>query len=218
MKCPHCRISFRDEPTETLVGSDAQGSWSVVKRLCPSCNRLILSLKTGRTDFIRHKGEYIDTDVETFVYPRAASRPACAPEVPKGLAEDYQEASLVIADSPKASAALSRRCLQHLLREHAGVKKANLVNEIQEVIDSRSLPTPLAGAIDAIRNTGNFAAHPAKSSTTGEIIEVEPGEAEWNLDVLEMLFDFYFVQPALLAQKREALNKKLSAAGKPPMK
>jgi hypothetical protein len=32
------------------------------------------------------------------------------------------------------------------------------------------------------------------------------------------LFDFYFVQPEVLKKKREALDKKLADAGKPPMK
>lgn len=44
------------------------------------------------------------------------------------------------------------------------------------------------------------------------------GEAEWLLDVLEALFDFYFVQPATLRAKKDALNKKLKEAGKPPIK
>jgi len=76
----------------------------------------------------------------------------------------------------------------------------------------------LADAIDAIRNIGNFAAHPIKSKQTGQIIPVEPGEAEWNLDVLESLFDFYFVAPEKLKEKRDELNKKLQEAKKPPMK
>jgi hypothetical protein len=33
-----------------------------------------------------------------------------------------------------------------------------------------------------------------------------------------MLFDFYYVQPARSATRREALNKKLEEAGKKPMK
>jgi hypothetical protein len=45
---------------------------------------------------------------------------------------------------------------------------------------------------------------------------VEAGEAEWTLEVLEALFDF--VQPAKLEAKKNALNKKSSDAGKPPMK
>ncbi len=72
--------------------------------------------------------------------------------------------------------------------------------------------------LDAVRNIGNFAAHPLKSQSTGEIVEVEPGEAEWNLEVLEMLFDFYYVQPAHAQKRRDELKKKLADAGKPPMK
>jgi hypothetical protein len=73
-------------------------------------------------------------------------------------------------------------------------------------------------SLDAVRNIGNFAAHPIKSTASGEVIDVEPGEAEWNLDVLESLFDFYFVQPAALRKKQDALNAKLKEAGKPEMK
>jgi hypothetical protein len=36
--------------------------------------------------------------------------------------------------------------------------------------------------------------------------------------VLEGLFDFYYVQPAVLAKKRAALNQKLKDAGKPLLK
>jgi len=38
------------------------------------------------------------------------------------------------------------------------------------------------------------------------------------LDVLESLFDFYFVAPEKLKEKRDELNKKLQEAKKPPMK
>ena len=136
----------------------------------------------------------------------------------KHLANDYSEACLVITDSAKASAALSRRCLQGLLREAVQVKPSDLSNEIQQVLDSKTLPSYMAESIDAVRNIGNFAAHPMKSQHSGEILDVEPGEAEWNLEVLESLFDFYFVQPAILRAKRAALDAKLGEAGKPPMK
>jgi hypothetical protein len=150
--------------------------------------------------------------------PKAPSRAPLSPDVPREFADDYLEACLVLADSAKASAALSRRCLQHLLREKARVKHANLDNEIQQVLDSGKLPSHLASALDAVRVLGNFAAHPIKSTSTGEIVEVEDGEAEWVLDTLEGLFDFYFVQPTLLQKKKDALNKKLAEAGKPQLK
>ena len=114
--------------------------------------------------------------------------------------------------------ALSRRCLQRLLEDKAHVKKNDLAHEIKEILDSKQLSTPLANAIDAIRNFGNFAAHPLKFQVTGEIVDVEPGEAQWCLEVLEMLFDFYFVQPAEFQRRKNALNQKLTNLGKPPMK
>lgn len=105
-----------------------------------------------------------------------------------------------------------------MLREAAGVKPSDLSAEIEEVLKGKLLPQHLAESIDAIRNIGNFAAHPIKSKTSGAILPVEPHEAEWNLDVLEALFDFYYVQPAVTATKRAALNAKLHDAGKPLLK
>ncbi len=139
-------------------------------------------------------------------------------EVPDAFAQDYREACLVLNDSPKASAALSRRCLQHLLREVAHVKAGNLSDEIGQVCESGTLPSDLAGAIDAVRTLGNFAAHPTKNTNTGEIVGVEPEEAEWLLDTLEGLFDFYFVRPTRMKEKRDRLNQKLKEAGKPEMR
>jgi Domain of unknown function (DUF4145) len=125
---------------------------------------------------------------------------------------------LVLADSAKASAALSRRCLQHLLRDQERTKAKDLVLQIDEVLEKNKLPSHISTVIDAVRHVENFAAHPIKSKSTGEIVEVEPGEAELNLEMLEALFDFYFVQPAKTKQRIDALNAKLTDAGKPPIK
>jgi hypothetical protein len=59
---------------------------------------------------------------------------------------------------------------------------------------------------------GNFGAHPMKNANAGEILEVEPHEAEWNLDALEGLFDFYLVGPARAQAKIDGLNAKLKLA------
>jgi hypothetical protein len=134
--------------------------------------------------------------------------------VPPPFSTDWKEACLVFTDSPKASAALSRRCLQQVLVEKAGVKKRDLYDQIQDVLDAKVLPSHLAEAIDSVRAVGNFAAHPIKSQSSGAVVEVEPGEAEWNLDTLEGLFDFFFVQPERLRRKRAALEAKLKDAGK----
>ena len=224
MKCPHCRVAFSDYWDELRLGCDGPSQQKAVlrKTACPSCRRLILVLR--REEYFERPGpEGVGTirrtvEVDRMVWPKAPTRDPLPPEVPPLYAADHREACLVVTDSPRASAALSRRCLQRLLREVAQVRPGDLVNEIQQVLDARTLPTQLAEAIDAVRIVGNFGAHPIKSQNTGEIVAVEPGEAEWLLDTLEGLFDFYFVQPATLQRKRDALNKKLTEAGKPPLK
>jgi len=71
--------------------------------------------------------------------------------------------------------------------------------------------------LDYIREVGNFAAHPRKSTNTGEILDVEPEEANINLEVLEALFDFYIVQPEKNKKRFDALNKKLNETGHNPI-
>lgn len=214
MKCPHCLTSFHDNQVKTDFGSDKYSSFLILRRSCPECGRFIISLcenydKVSRLATGGAVGYTYRKTRETLCYPRAISRSPIPAEVPEEFANDYREACLTLSDSPKASAALSRRCLQHLLREKAGVKKGDLASEIQQIMDTRSLPTYLLDSLDAVRNIGNFGAHPIKSKATGEILEVEPGEAEWNLTVIESLFDFFFVQPVALQKKKEALNAKL---------
>jgi hypothetical protein len=218
MKCPHCLVEFHDNPEITRIDKDVDGEWGIIKQVCPSCKRLVIKLVEGEWFTQNMAWRLRKVNSSRLIRPKIANRTPVPQEVPNEFSRDYIESCLVFTDSPKASAALSRRCLQHILREKAGVKKDDLANEIQQVIDSKQLPSHLAESPDAIRNIGAFAAHPIKSKSTGEIVEVEPGEADWNLDVIESLFDFYFVQPEILKRKRAALDKKLADAGKPPMK
>jgi len=220
MKCPHCQTNFHDKVTVGELGADRDAFWFLESQRCPACNRLVLQLVSKAIARVKGMNAVLAGNEASryFVRPKAACRPSPPPDVPTEFAQDYIEASLVLADSPKASAALSRRCLQHMLREKAGVKKSDLSKEIDQVLASGTLPCHLAEAIDAVRNIGNFAAHPIKSTASGEVLPVEPGEAEWTLDVLDGLFDFYFVQPAVLQRKKTALNTKLASANKPPTK
>lgn len=223
MKCPHCLVEFHAQESVSPLDNDSSGQWYILRYQCanPKCNKNILYLVNGAYGlYINNRNGYAIGQPKSFtlIYPRGSNRPPVPQEVSQAIANDYTEACMVIVDSPKASAALSRRCLQNLLLEKAGVKKGDLAVQIQTVIDSNQLPSHLADDIDAIRNIGNFAAHPNKSHSTGEILEVEPNEAEWNLEVLEALFDFYYVQPEKAKLRRQALNAKLGDSGKPPMK
>jgi hypothetical protein len=222
MKCPHCLVEVHVEGECLPITKDRDGEWVVEVYICPNskCKRsfiyLINSEKVNLTDGSHTYLTGIKQKI--LIRPKGINRSPISNDVPTIFLQDYIEACLVLPDSPKASAALSRRCLQNILREKAMVKHSDLANEIQETLDRNLFPSYIADIIDAVRNVGNFAAHPIKSKQTGEIIEVEPGEAELNLDVIEALFDFYFVQPALIAKKREEINQKLKEAGKTPMK
>jgi hypothetical protein len=210
MRCPHCLVDFHDHwKLQPLANQSADSLHisGITYCQCSSCQRFVFRLASPGGTF--H---------ERVIWPKAPARATLPKIVDEKFAGDYREACLVLADSPKASAALSRRCLQMILREKAGIKPGSLNSEIDGILNSKSLGSNLAGAIDAVRVIGNFAAHPLKSTNTGEIIDVEPGEAEWLLDTLEKLFDFYFVEPDLLAKKRADIDLKLKDAGKPPLK
>jgi len=220
VKCPHCHVAFHEKFQVTQLGIDKDGFWSVRSCMCPTCSKLVVELQNTNVlkDLSGLATPIGEPRLRYLARPRSISRPTPPPEVPEDFSQDYVEAASVLSESPKASAALSRRCLQHIIHDKAGIKRRDLATEIQELIDSNTLPSFLSESIDAIRNIGNFAAHPIKSTSSGEIVPVEPGEAEWTLDVLDGLFDFYFVQPAILKRKREDLAKKLADAGKPGLK
>jgi hypothetical protein len=224
MICPHpqCNIAIRFEtvtPTEAhVIDAKKKEGFDVAHGFCPECQGLIIVIRTGtyyEHDFDSRTMSEYETEI---IYPRPTGRRPIPGEVPESYRLDFDEACSVLLASPKASAALSRRILQHVLRDHLKVRKQTLDKEITEFITRPGIPSQLAGAVDAIRTVGNFAAHPLKYQNTGEIVEVELGEAEWLLDVLESLFDFCFVQPSKLAARTASLNAKLAAAGKPPLK
>jgi len=210
-------VEFHEQQVSIFIGQDAEGEWFAKTRNCPACGKMVVHLVSGHATYNQPVGGRVvaawQTVIrETMVRPKGSGRPPCPPEVPTSLSGDYVEACTVLPDSPKAAAALGRRCLQNLLRDTVKVKSGDLSDEIQQVLDSGKLPSGLHNSIDAVRNVGNFAAHPMKSKQTGLILDVEPGEAEWTLDVLEELFDFCFVLPATIQKKKDAFNRKLQEA------
>ena len=211
-KCPHCRLAALFE--EADITSKHGVSWFQTKSggddvlvyssQCPACRKPIVYAKTSS------EGKEYGRLVHPFNVARTAQ-----PEVPKEIREDFLEAAAVFPISEKASAALSRRCLQNLLTDR-GYKKRDLNDQIEYAL--KDLPTRIGENLDAIRNIGNFAAHPMKHKSTGLLVDVEPEEASWNLDVLEELFEYYYVQPKRAEAKRKKLEAKLKSIGKPPLK
>jgi hypothetical protein len=116
---------------------------------------------------------------------------------------------------------LSRRCAQAVLRE-AGYTQRDLAVQVDAVLSEtdplKAAPTGLRTTLDLIRNFGNFGAHVINDQTTLQIIDVEDQEAEYCLDVLDALFDHYYVKPAEAKRRKDLLDAKLKSAGKPPSK
>jgi hypothetical protein len=226
MRCPHCTVDFHEEWTGKFFSSsdkyrvsvpfrNTAVHWSYRTTVCSKCKDITIEIAP------------MSVDSETFlqnwrmIYPIGASRGPISPEVPAEIADDYIEACNVLPVSPKASAALSRRCLQNILHE-AGYTAPNLAKEIDLLLnetDSRkAIPQRLRATIDSIRNFGNFGAHPINDKTALQIIEVDDHEAEWCLNILEECFEHFYVGPAAARERKAALDAKLAAAGKPPSK
>lgn len=222
MICPYCNLGISMEFEEGFVHPDKDfektGNGLLVEwDICPECDGTIIQMHQGKYKKTEYGGTLSDTVSKFIIFPLNSTRQVES-EVPDSYKGEFLEASAVLNISPKASAALSRRVLQSVLRNKFGISHRSLAAEIDEFISLPSIPSYLSKAVDAIRNVGNFAAHPLKDTNTGEIIDVEPGEAEWLLEVLEALFDFTFVQPVRLEERKKKLNDKLAAAGKPKMK
>lgn len=211
MKCPHCLTFFHSIDHSHLLGD---GPWSVVWRTCPACDRIIIHIESGYATTARVVGSKHATIGSILCYPRVSARFTISRDIPKSYTDDYAEACATLGDSPRASAALSRRCMQAILRECAQVTPGTLSSEIRQISASKKLPAHLNEYLEAVEIIGNFAAHPEKSASCATLCDVEPGEGEWNLDVLEALFDYYFVQPELINRKRGALIARLNATSK----
>lgn len=109
---------------------DSEGQWGIEQYLCPNpvCNKMIFYLVMGSYKVVPSKGliGFDKIQKRFLVHPKGSNRPPVPHQVPQKLADDYVEACIVLPDSPKASAALSRRCLQNILREKAKVKPRDL--------------------------------------------------------------------------------------------
>ena len=87
----------------------------------------------------------------------------------------------------------------------------------KEADSDKKLPAVLLRTIDAVREFGNFSAHQKTNLKTLQIIDVEPGEAELCLEIVEGLFEHYYVRPAIDEEKLKNLNEKMEELGREPL-
>jgi Domain of unknown function (DUF4145) len=196
--CPYCE---RDTTIDTTTIAFREDSWLessdgllvfVGRFICcpnPSCTRITLLASL-------FKGKRIGTEInrtdeivgEWQLVPPSSGR-RFPDYVPAPLLADYHEACSIRDLSPKASATLSRRVLQGMIRDFFGVSEGRLVDEIKAIRDRID---PLTWqAIDALRKIGNIGAHMEKDINV--IVDVDPGEADRLIWLIERLIRDWYV-------------------------
>lgn len=146
---------------------------------CPNCTKVTL--------FAKGIGNKVKA-VDTILFPSSLARQY--PEfVPQQIRNDYEEACAILSRSPKASATLSRRCLQGMIRDFWGITKSRLYDEISALKDK--IQPDLWLAIDSLRQLGNIGAHMEKDVDL--IVDIDPGEAEKLIKLIELLIKEWYI-------------------------
>lgn len=177
--------------------------------VCPNeeCKELYLVADLKPYSFVENKFAYGDP-LETWVLRPQAAVTVFPDYVPAPILQDYREACLIRALSPKASATLSRRCLQGIIRDFWGIRKARLKDEIDALKDRVDGET--WGAIDSVREIGNIGAHMEKDINV--IVDVEPDEASLLIGLIETLIEDWYIarhdRQERMASVRAAAEKK----------
>jgi hypothetical protein len=199
--CPYCNqiVTITDSNTsfETHVFSQNNKdgslglSTSVVVCPNPSCREYTVVAELHKATHNGARWVLSKDLIEAWqLRPKSSAKPF--PEyIPQPIRDDYEEACLIVNDSPKASATLSRRCLQGIIRDFWKISRPRLIDEIKELegkIDANTWR-----AIDGVRSVGNIGAHLEKDINL--IVDVEPEEAKTLIGLIEFLLkDWYVVR------------------------
>jgi len=202
MECPHCRAELTAKPHVFALGIDQDGTWQVSNTRCPVCDRLIVNLCTK----------------EGCTYPAwpvSSTRALLSDDVPTDYSDDYHTAEQIIFFSPEASAALSRRSLHIFLATQVRAGHGGLADQIRQATLAPDLPAYLKQALSKLAAIAKLETDSPKSLHPEALSAVEPGEAEWLLDVLQSLYDLYFVEPARMQRKQDALEESVAPPAPP---
>lgn len=147
---------------------------------CPNCEKQSIIVK----------GVGPEVEGTTLLVHPASAAKQYPSYVPDQIRSDYEEAYAILNLSPKASATLSRRCLQGMIRDFWNIHdKKNLCGEIDAIADKISAPA--RQALDATRKIGNIGAH--MEQDVDRIIDIDPAEAETLLKLIEYLMQEWYI-------------------------
>jgi len=109
--------------------------------------------------------------------------------IPQPIRNDYVEACKILGLSPKASATISRRCIQGMIRDFWQISKRTLNEEINEL--RGKIDTNIWQGIDALRKIGNIGAHMERDVNV--IVDVDTDEAELLIKLNETLIKEWYI-------------------------
>ena len=147
---------------------------------CPNCGEY--------TIFVNGIGKKI-LDTNTIIRPNSLAK-RFPIYIPEAIRHDYEEACAIMKLSPKASATLSRRCLQGMIRDFFQISKKNLYEEIDAI--KPKIPAEQWAVLDGVRRIGNIGAHMEKDINL--IIDIEPAEAEKLIKLIELLLNQWYIE------------------------
>ena len=147
---------------------------------CPNCGQYTVSAE-GVGDSVK--------DIKTPIRPQSSAK-QYPDYIPMAIREDYEEACAIVNLSPKASATLSRRCLQGMIRDFWEIKESNLAKAIEKL--EGKIPAAQWKVVDGVRRIGNIGAHMEKDINL--IVDIEPEEAEKLLKLIEHLLKQWYIE------------------------
>jgi Domain of unknown function (DUF4145) len=185
------------------------------------CQQVIIRLIDARPDHsvITAEGHPQMTTQRWVVYPRfgEVTRPI-DPLIQDPLRTDYLEAAAILDTSHRMSAVLARRILSDLLTKYANKTQINLVAQIDAFTSEPGHPKRLTDNLYYFREVGNFGAHTQEDRDDATVIDVDREEAEWTLDLVDRLFDYFIVQPARDDEIKTRMDAKLDRVGRKPLR
>jgi hypothetical protein len=220
--CPHCEhavtisSSRYSSGSHTLKIPNAIGRRTLITKfiVCPNpkCLNFTLTATLHESAEISNMvRERIMGDLQNWELIPNSSAKNFPSYIPSQILADYKESCLIKSLSPKASATLSRRCLQGILRDFWGVKPGTLFQEIDAIKD---IVDPITwSAIDAVRTLGNIGAHMEKDINV--IVDVDPEEASQLIGLVETLLREWYVGREERRVRMEALVA-AATSKKPP--
>jgi hypothetical protein len=221
--CPHCERavtisdSRRTVDWHTLRIENSAGRRTLVSTfiVCPNPECRKFTLTAGLNVSANVQGEErLQNRVEFWNLIPPSNAKTFPAYIPGAILEDYREACLIRDLSPKASATLSRRCLQGILRDFWTVKPGRLIEEIGQI---KERVDPLAwNAIEAVRKIGNIGAHMEKDINV--IVDVDPGEAELLIGLVETLLTEWYIAREERRKRMEAIVAAAEAKAAKPQK